>query len=85
MGQGAGAHYSAVLPAVSSGTGGYNELEDIMPLPKAGPLKRSSRGKERKTAILTDTPEKNALEKEVKKTAKRPKARQLFKSKEVNG
>ena len=35
VGQGAGAHYSAVLPAVSIGTGGYNELEDIMPLPKA--------------------------------------------------
>uniref|UniRef100_A0A2H1VA32 SFRICE_041261 n=1 Tax=Spodoptera frugiperda TaxID=7108 RepID=A0A2H1VA32_SPOFR len=39
--------------------------KDLRPLPQAGPRTVSSRGrKKRKTAILTDTPEKNAIEEE---------------------
>ncbi|KAG5868725.1 hypothetical protein JTB14_013041 [Gonioctena quinquepunctata] len=39
--------------------------EDIRPLPRAGPRSGTERKyKKRKTAILTDTPEKNAIEKE---------------------
>ena len=64
-GHGAGAHYSAVLPIVSSknveNTPCTKELEDILPLPKARTLKKATRGKKRTTAILTDTPEKKAI------------------------
>lgn len=46
--------------------------ESVRPLPKAGPRKQSHRGrKKRHTAILTDTPEKLAIEQEwQKKTVK---------------
>ncbi|KAG5899562.1 hypothetical protein JTB14_022893 [Gonioctena quinquepunctata] len=39
--------------------------EDIRPLPRAGPRSKTKRKyKKRKTAILTDTPEKNVIEEE---------------------
>lgn len=42
--------------------------EAVRPLPKSVPRKTSTRGrKKRKSAVLTDTPEKNALEEEQKK------------------
>lgn len=41
--------------------------KDVRPIPRAGPRTVTSRGrKKRKTAILTDTPEKNAIEEEYK-------------------
>ena len=40
--------------------------EAVRPLPKAAPRSKSNRGRKRKCAILTDTPEKTALEEEAK-------------------
>ncbi|XP_022837006.1 uncharacterized protein LOC111364393, partial [Spodoptera litura] len=40
--------------------------EAVRPLPKAAPRSKSNRGRKRKCAILTDTPEKSALEEEAK-------------------
>lgn len=53
-----------------------------MPLPKAGSLKKKTRGKKRTTAILTDTPEKNAIEEQSKKKP-RPRKLQLAKIKNM--
>ena len=51
-------------------------VESIRPLPKAPPRRTSRSRKTRKTAILTDTPEKNALaeEQSKKKRNTKPKA-----------
>nr|CAH0101053.1 unnamed protein product [Daphnia galeata] len=47
-------------------------LENLRPLPKAGPRKTAVRvSRQRKTAILTSTPVKDMLEKEKEKTAER--------------
>ena len=89
--RGASAHYNAVLSVVRSGNienehrPNMMELEDIMPLPKAGSLKKTTRGKKRTTAILTDTPEKNAIEKQSKKPSKPSKRQQISKNKNVKG
>ena len=65
------------LPQESMSSGASsNKLNPFLvsPLPKAGERKQSSRGrKRRKTAILTDTPEKNALEDE-KRSSKNKKS-----------
>lgn len=45
--------------------------EKIRPLPKAPPRKSSIRRRTRKSAILTDTPEKNALEEEYQEREKK--------------
>lgn len=43
--------------------------EHVRPFPKAPPRQQTNKGrKKRESAILTDTPEKNALEEEVKKS-----------------
>lgn len=45
--------------------------EDIRPHPKAPPRKGTVKSKKRRTAILTDTPEKNAIEEEFQKRQQR--------------
>ncbi|XP_053611421.1 uncharacterized protein LOC128675910 [Plodia interpunctella] len=48
--------------------------KDLRPLPQAGPRTATNKGrKKRKTAILTDTPEKNAIEEEYKQRNKAKK------------
>lgn len=48
--------------------------EAVRPFPKAGPRKMTNKGrKKRKAAVLTDTPEKNALEEEQRKSTKKTK------------
>lgn len=56
----------------------YPTPEELRPLPKAGPRKDNNRGrKRRKSAILTDTPEKLALYEEQQKSKQRKQARDL--------
>lgn len=60
------------LPSTSNAS--YFSPEAVRPLPKAPPRKMTNRGrKTRKTAIYTDTPEKEAIEKEVAERLKRSK------------
>ena len=96
-GTGGGAHYSGVRKieaAADSTIDTPNELrskpevfspETLRPYPKAAPRKKTGGRKKRKSAILTDTPEKNAIEKEMmqkQKTVKCPKGvRRSLKSK----
>ena len=61
-------------------------IENIGPLPKAVPRVQSNRKRTRKSAVLTDTPEKNALEeehhlRELKKKKTTPKIQNKGKNK----
>ncbi len=66
-------------PSDSEEVSGYDvSPEDVRPLPKAGPRKVSMKGRrKRKSAILTDTPIKRALEEE---KCSKMSAKQLFPS-----
>ncbi|VDI63990.1 Hypothetical predicted protein [Mytilus galloprovincialis] len=75
-GQHAAAHYSATVRETAAGhqdhqkkTATSFDPSEVRPFPKAPPLKnpRKTSSRKRKTAILTDTPEKNALEEEEKR------------------
>lgn len=56
----------------SQATADGSVLENLRPLPKAGPRKTAARvSRQRKTAILTSTPVKDMIEKEKEKTAER--------------
>ncbi|CAG2204629.1 unnamed protein product [Mytilus edulis] len=75
-GQHAAAHYSATVRETAEGhqdhqkkTATSFDPSEVRPFPKAPPLKnpRKTSSRKRKTAILTDTPEKNALEEEEKR------------------
>lgn len=65
------------MPAVTSHPRAtFFSPEAVRSLPKAAPRTTSNRGRKRKCAILTDTPEKTALEEEARlKEAKKEKAR----------
>lgn len=65
--------------------------EFVRPLPKAGPRKQQTRGKKRSCAVLTDTPEKDALAleqckrktktiKKIEKSKKKAVKKAIFKS-----
>lgn len=55
--------------------------EHVRPFPKAPPRQQTNKGrKKRESAILTDTPEKNALEEEVKKIYQQVKEREKNKN-----
>ena len=56
-------------------------LREIVPHPKAGPKKSTVKRKKRKSAILTDTPEKNAIEEEHKIRMKKSKTNTIKKTK----
>jgi hypothetical protein len=56
----------------SQATADGSVLENLSPLPKAGPRKTAARvSRQRKTAILTSTPVKDMIEKEKENTAER--------------
>lgn len=56
--------------------------ETVRSYPKAGPRKQSQAERnKRKAAILTDTPEKNALEEEESKTIKKRKDKKIVEEK----
>ncbi|KAI7796638.1 hypothetical protein IRJ41_003050 [Triplophysa rosa] len=64
----ASATTSSPLPSNAIADSGLPTPEDFRPYPKAGPRKPASKGrKRRKSAILTDTPVKQQLEKEKNK------------------
>ena len=82
-----GAHYNGVRKLESTANSNNNiphDLTDqpeevfspeaIRPFPKAAPRKRTGGRKKRKSAILTDTPEKNAIEEEMKRKQMRTKS-----------
>ncbi|XP_022834565.1 uncharacterized protein LOC111362221 [Spodoptera litura] len=75
-------HSTSVLdpkPSTSNGTKpSIFSPESDRPLPKAPPRKTTNRGrKKRQTAIYTDTPEKDAIQKEAEEAEKRKKAKQI--------
>lgn len=68
-------------PSTSIATTDVFSPERVRPLPKAPPRKTTSRGrKKRKTAIWTDTPEKESIRKEQEVTERRRKTRGVKKN-----
>ena len=79
-GSGIGSHYNAVVEKSSQQqltnvvTEGIFSPEEVMPHPKAPPRKQNLRGRKRRhTAILTDSPERDAIYEEEKKREERKK------------
>ena len=77
-GSGVGSHYNAVVekssqqPLTNVVTEEIFSPEEAMPHPKAPPRKQNLRGRKRRhTAILTDSPERNAIYEEEKKREER--------------
>lgn len=60
----------AITPQPSTSKAVFSPIA-VLPVPKAGPRKTSNTRKRRKATILTDTPEKNELEKEQEKSKMR--------------
>ncbi|KAL3999369.1 nuclear receptor co-repressor 2 [Sarotherodon galilaeus] len=74
---------SSPLPSTAITDSGLPTPEDIRPYPKAGHRKPSSKGRNRrKSAILTDTPVKQQLEKEKNKAEY---SKKLFQKRETRG
>ncbi|CAI5650280.1 unnamed protein product [Oreochromis niloticus] len=74
---------SSPLPSTAITDSGLPTPEDIRPYPKAGRRKPSSKGrKRRKSAILTDTPVKQQLEKEKNKAES---SKKLFQKRGTRG
>ena len=77
-GSGVGSHYNAVVekssqqPLTNVVTEEIFSPEEVMPHPKAPPRKQNLRGRKRRhTAILTDSPERDAIYEEEKKREER--------------
>ena len=77
-GSGVGSHYNAVVekssqqPLTNVVTKEIFSPEEVMPHPKAPPIKQNLRGRKRRhTVILTDSPERDAIYEEEKKRAER--------------
>ena len=77
-GSGVGSHYNAVVekssqqPLTNVVTEEIFSPEEVMPHPKAPPRKQNLRGRKiRHTAILTDSPERDAIHEEEKKREER--------------
>ena len=72
-----------------SGAGGvaYKSPRDILPLPKASERRQTKQKRKGRSLILTDTPEKNRLEKEAKerenKSGKKRKVSQKKKQRRI--
>ena len=85
-GSGVGSHYNAVVetssqqPITNVVTEEIFSSEEVMPHPKAPPRKQNLRGRKRRhTAILTDSPERDAIyEEEKKRKEKREKRKKLI-------
>ena len=81
-GSGVGSHYNAVVgkssqqPLTNVVTEEIFSPEEVMPHPKAPPRKQNLRGRKRRhTAILTDSPERDAIYGEEKKREERKKTK----------
>ena len=77
-GSGVGSHYNVVVekslqqPLTNVVTKEIFSPEEVMPHPKAPPIKQNLRGRKRRhTAILTDSPERDAIYEEEKKREER--------------